>query len=108
VLRPIFLAAVFAALSLPSFAGDRFERRHHDGYRHHSRDWREFDRYSGDVNIVSIPGVGSWSLGSFGRAGSVRFVETTGLQPEPLMIDVRALPGGNECSMENGVCVIRP
>jgi hypothetical protein len=106
VLRPIFLAAAFAAISLPSFAGDRSDVDHRNHRHHHGRDWREFDRYSGDVNIVTIPGVGSWSLGSVGS--SVAFIQTSGIPAEPLMIDVEALPGGNECSMENGVCVIRP
>jgi hypothetical protein len=105
VLRPIFLAAALAAISIPSFAGDRSELRHRGDVRHQSREWREFDRYSGDVDIVSIPGVGSWSLGS---VGSVRYIDATDVRPEPLMIDVDLLPGGNECSMENGVCVIRP
>ncbi|MBB1249535.1 hypothetical protein [Rhizobium sp. G21] len=106
MLRSIFLAAAFAAVSLPSFAGDRSELRHHHKRDFHSRDWRGFDRYSGDVNIVSIPGVGSWSLGSVGS--SIAYVDTIGFRAEPLMIDVGALPDGNECSMENGVCVIRP
>lgn len=103
MLRSVFLAAVVAAISLPSFAGDWSEFRHRDGRRHHGRDWREFNRYSGNIDIVTIPSVGSWSLGS-----SVAYIQTSGIPAEPLMIDVEALPGGNECSMENGVCVIRP
>jgi hypothetical protein len=105
VLRPIFLAAALAAISIPSFAGNRSELRHRGDVHHHSREWGEFNRYSGDVDILSIPGVGSWSRGS---VGSVRYIDATDVRPEPLMIDVDLLPGGNECSMENGVCVIRP
>jgi hypothetical protein len=106
VLRPIFLAAACAALALPALAGDHFERRHHDGRQHRDRPMRDFNRYSGSVDIVRIPGIGTWSRGS--GDSSFAYVETTVIEAEPLMIDVEALPGGNECSMENGVCVIRP
>jgi hypothetical protein len=106
VLRPIFLAAAFAAIALPAFAGDRFDDRHHDRRHHHDRPVRDFNRYSGDVDIYEIPGIGTWSRGS--GSSSITYLGMTGIPAEPLMIDVEALPDGNECSMENGVCVIRP
>lgn len=106
MLRPIFLAAAVAAIALPAVAGDSFEYRGHDRRHHHDRPLRDFDRYSGDVDIVEIPGVGAWSRGS--GNSSITYLGMTGIAAEPLMIDVEALPDGNECSMENGVCVIRP
>ena len=63
---------------------------------------RATNSYSGDVSIAYKPGVGTWSYGT-----------SSTLQTRPLASRSGAkiihLQGGaNDCSMEKGVCVIRP
>ena len=62
---------------------------------------RATNGYSGDVSISYKPGVGTWSYGT-----------TSTLQAGPAArsgLKILHLQGGaNDCSMEKGVCVIRP
>jgi hypothetical protein len=69
------------------------------GYRHDPRN----GRYSGEITIIRIPGIGNWSYGRVGNA-------TTPLRlaPTAKIIDIDMLGRSGECSTENGVCVIRP
>jgi hypothetical protein len=59
--------------------------------------------YSGDVDIYSVPGVGTYSYGE----GSQDVVVTRGV-PTATIIDVNALKPNHACEMQSGVCVIRP
>ena len=59
--------------------------------------------YSGDVDVYSIPGVGTYSYG----AGSSEIL-TTGGVPSAKIIDVKALKPNAACDMQAGVCVIKP
>ena len=64
---------------------------------------RPYGRYSGDVSVVSVPGVGQYSYGTLTR----RLDVTTGI-PNAKIIDVKSAVSRSACSMEAGVCVIRP
>jgi hypothetical protein len=114
----LLAAATMAVLPLSAApAGERLHHRHgiqrisirntvrvverttiHIGHRHHNRGG---DSYSGDVAIYSRPGVGTWSYGTLSNA-----VDTPSLASSAKIIDLRS--GKNDCSMEMGVCVIRP
>lgn len=74
-----------------------------DRYRHRHRIHRETNTYSGDVAVYYRRGVGSWSYGSVSApAGELA------IQPSAKIIDVEKLGPTGACSMENGVCVVRP
>jgi hypothetical protein len=114
----VLAAATMAVLPLSAApAGERFHHRHgiqritirntvrvverttiNIRHRHHNRGR---DSYSGDVAIYSRPGVGTWSYGTLSSV-----VETRSLASGAKIIDLRS--GKNDCSMEMGVCVIRP
>jgi hypothetical protein len=72
-----------------------------DRNRRHHRLHRNVNTYSGDVAIYYRRGVGTWSYGSFDAPES-----TLTLHPSAKIIDLTS--GRNDCSMEKGVCVIRP
>jgi hypothetical protein len=59
--------------------------------------------YSGDVDVYSVPGVGTYSYGQ----GSSEVV-LTGSVPSATIIDVKDLKPNNGCEMQAGVCVIKP
>ncbi|CAN7642421.1 hypothetical protein [Rhizobium sp. LjRoot254] len=59
--------------------------------------------YSGDVDVYSVPGVGTYSYGE----GSSEVV-VTGSAPSATIIDVKTLKPNHACEMQAGVCVIRP
>jgi hypothetical protein len=59
--------------------------------------------YSGDVDIYSVPGVGTYSYGE----GSQDVVVTRGVRSATI-IDVNTLKPNHACQMQSGVCVIRP
>ncbi|MDB5553340.1 MAG: hypothetical protein JWL86_3324 [Rhizobium sp.] len=59
--------------------------------------------YSGDVDVYSIPGVGTYSYGE----GSSDVVVTRSV-PSATIIDVKTLKPNNGCDMQAGVCVIKP
>ena len=63
--------------------------------RHGSR-----DTYSGDVAIVSRPGIGTWSYGA--ARGTIVDVS---LSSTVRIIDLTS--GKTDCAMEKGVCVMR-
>ena len=69
--------------------------------RHRQRAHRQINTYSGDVDVYYRRGVGSWSYGSVGAPMNVDFV-----QPSAKIISLSR--GRNNCSIEHGVCVIRP
>jgi hypothetical protein len=115
------LAVVLAAItSLPADAGERMHR-HHGAQRivvrntvriidrsrtinvlarqRHRR--QDVNTYSGDVAVYWRRGVGTWTYGSVGTP-----IETRAYVPNAKIIDLKS--GKNDCSMENGVCVIRP
>jgi hypothetical protein len=66
---------------------------------------RSFDRntYSGDVDVYSVPGVGTYSYGE----GSSDVVVKRSV-PSAKIIDVKALKPNHACEMQAGVCVIKP
>jgi hypothetical protein len=66
--------------------------------RHHVRG---VDTYSGEVAVSYRSGVGAWSYGT----ASIR-TNRLALQPNAKIVDVSG--GRTGCSMEKGVCVIRP
>lgn len=70
-----------------------------DRLRH--RQHRNVNTYSGDVAVYSRPGVGTWSYGSMSTTAEFEAAE-----PDTKIIDMTG--GKNDCSMEHGVCVIRP
>lgn len=72
---------------------DRSRKRH--------RMHRGVNTYSGDVAVYYRRGVGSWSYGTFDAPASALT-----LHPNAKIIDLTS--GKNDCSMEKGVCVIRP
>lgn len=59
--------------------------------------------YSGDVDVYSVPGVGTYSYGE----GSSDVVVTRRV-PSATIIDVKTLKPNNGCEMQAGVCVIKP
>lgn len=61
----------------------------------------DVNTYSGDIAVYSRSGVGSWS---YGTANTPTDLAETNLTVK--VIDLSK--GGNDCSMEHGVCVIRP
>lgn len=82
-------------------------RRHYhrlDGYRGYRgyRNVRGLNTYSGDVDINYQPGVGTWSYG----AASALQTEAVAERKTVRIIDLKS--SDNDCSMEKGVCVIRP
>jgi hypothetical protein len=70
--------------------------------RHHRHD-REVDTYSGDVDIYSRPGVGTWSYGVMPTDDAIIINA-----PTVKIIDVGTLKPNAACEMQAGVCVIRP
>ncbi len=120
------LVAVAALLTvtaaLDADAGNRLSRHHHhfvkriavktnvrvnnriaitivDGARRH-RIYRN-NAYSGDVTVYYRRGVGSWSYGTIAAPES-----SLALHPNAKIIDLDG--GKTDCSMEKGVCVLRP
>jgi len=79
---------------------DRDNGNHHKRFRNHRR---QVDTYSGDVDIYSKPGVGTWSYGAMPS----RIVVTSGA-PSAKIIDVGKLEPNAACEMQAGVCVIEP
>ena len=65
------------------------------------RAFRDVNTYSGDVAINARNGVGSWSYGTSSAPADLVKTGTT-----LKIIDLTT--GENDCSMEHGVCVIRP
>lgn len=59
--------------------------------------------FSGDVDVYSVPGVGTYSYGG----GSSEVVMTRSV-PSAKIIDVKALKPNQGCDMQAGVCVIKP
>jgi hypothetical protein len=59
--------------------------------------------YSGDVDVYSVPGVGTYSYGE-GYPEAV----VTGSVPSATIIDVKQLKPNHACDMQAGVCVIKP
>lgn len=57
--------------------------------------------YSGDIDIVYRPGVGTWSYGT-----GQRMVVSVSMSSNVKIIDLTR--GKTDCAMEKGVCVIRP
>lgn len=64
---------------------------------------RPYGTYSGNVNIIQVPGLGSWSYGYIGR-----LLRPALEIPSAKIIDVGSALTKSPCSMEAGVCVIRP
>lgn len=128
----VALAGMIAAATLVTCteAGDRWRHRGHPGFHNHNHNHavrrivvrqrvdvrqrvvvkvgrnsgtvvRAANSYSGDVAISYRPGVGTWSYGS---------VSTRQARPaaRPALKIINLQGGGNDCSMEKGVCVIRP
>jgi hypothetical protein len=78
------------------------------GYRIPVNGARNANTYSGDVDIYSVPGVGTYSYGdaiysSIGPDASTR-PRASSLK----IIDVGDIKPNNGCDMQAGVCVIRP
>lgn len=120
------LAAAAALLTVVAAtdadAGGRFSRHHHFvkrvvvrtnvhvdnrvavtfiDRRNRHRVHRAVNTYSGDVAVYYRRGVGTWSYGTVDApAGSLT------LHPNAKIVDLRG--GRTGCSMEKGVCVIRP
>lgn len=118
-----------ASFAAPADAGNRFQRHRHSGFHQHGihrvvvrnridirqrvvinidtkRGHRRhrphaFDTYSGDVDIVYRPGVGTWSYGT-----GQRTVVSVSMSSNVKIIDLTR--GKTDCAMEKGVCVIRP
>jgi hypothetical protein len=115
-------ALLTVTMAIPADAGNRTSRHHHiikrvvvknnirvnnrvaitvvDRRKHH-RVRREVDTYSGDVAVYYRRGVGTWSYGSVEAPAS-----SLARHPSAKIIDLRA--DKSDCSMEKGVCVIRP
>jgi len=78
------------------------------GYRLPVNGARNANTYSGDVDVYSVPGVGTYSYGdaiysSIGPDASTRPRAST-----LKIIDVGDIKPNNGCDMQAGVCVIRP
>lgn len=73
----------------------------HDGYRAY-RNVRGVNTYSGDVDVNYQPGVGTWSYGTTSALQTEAVVESSTVR----ILDLNN--SDNDCSMEHGVCVIRP
>lgn len=74
-----------------------------DTRRHNRRSFSSYGTYSGDVDISVRAGVGQWS---YGTSSTVAPVDAAA--PTLKIIDVGRLKVSDACSMEAGVCVIRP
>lgn len=72
-----------------------------DRNRGRHRMHRRANTYSGDVAVYYRRGVGTWSYGAYEAPARA----LTG-HPNAKIIDLTR--GRNDCSMEKGVCVIRP
>lgn len=70
--------------------------------RHHFRHHRSAGTYSGDVAVIRVRGLGSWSYGYVGQ----RQASALAIQNAKI-IDVETSAGA-ACDMQHGVCVIRP
>jgi hypothetical protein len=114
-------ALLTVTIAIDADAGNRLFRHHHfvkriavktnvrvnnriavtvvDGGRRH-RIYRN-NTYSGDVAVYYRHGVGSWSYGTVAAPES-----SLALHPNAKIIDLNG--GKTGCSMEKGVCVIRP
>ena len=75
-----------------------------DSRRHrHDRRFQSYGTYSGDIAVSWHPGVGQWTYGTYAADPVVESVA-----PALKIIDVGNLKANAACSMEAGVCVIRP
>lgn len=105
--------------------------RHDHGYRHHQRvrvntssvviinvvgnrgyrmpvtSSRGANTYSGDVDVYSVPGVGTYSYGDAVYNGGAE-IPTSTQASSVKIIDVGAIKPNSGCDMQAGVCVIRP
>lgn len=119
----IAVALLMSGASVETYAGERSHGHHHnirkisirtnirivnrnvtyniERGRHRQRAYRQVNTYSGDVAVYYRRGVGSWSYGNVDAPSNVNFV-----QPNAKIISLES--GKNDCSMEKGVCVIRP
>jgi hypothetical protein len=135
-LRSKTLAAVLGLLVATTAvaeanAGERFQRHRNPGFNHHGihrvvvrqrvnvrqkvvinidtrrlrhngyRVVRGANTYSGAVDVSYRPGVGTWSYGV-----PVTRTRSVSIGSAVKIIDLNS--GKNDCSMEKGVCVIRP
>ena len=78
------------------------------GYRMPVNGTRDANTYSGDVDVYSVPGVGTYSYGdavyNTGGADIAASTPTSSVK----IIDVGDVKPNNGCDMQAGVCVIRP
>lgn len=121
------LSATSGLMTAPAaFAGERFrmvnerqDRREHHRIHRHGRDharadterrhrWKRHDRnsYSGIVSVYHRRHVGTWSFATL--RGPVESIDNMRVVPSAKIIDVSKMAPNSGCSMENGVCVIRP
>jgi hypothetical protein len=69
----------------------------------HRHAHRQVNTYSGDVAIYHRRNVGTWSYGTLPTV-----VDERAAPPRAKIIHVDRMGGKTDCSMEKGVCVIRP
>ena len=119
----IAAALLLAVTAAETNAGDRMSRHHHvvkrinirsnirivdrsvtvniERHRPRHRVHNNVNTYSGDVAIYYRRGVGTWSYGVADAPANA-----VAVQPNAKIIDLQG--GKTDCSMEKGVCVIRP
>lgn len=78
------------------------------GYRMPVNSMRDANSYSGNVDVYSVPGVGTYSYGDGVYNGNVPGTLANATTSSVKIIDVTALKPNNGCDMQAGVCVIRP
>jgi len=69
---------------------------------------RDANTYSGDVDVYSVPGVGTYSYGDAVYNGNAPDALANARTSSVKIIDVTAIKPNNGCDMQAGVCVIRP
>jgi hypothetical protein len=78
------------------------------GYRMPVSSMRDANTYSGDVDVYSVPGVGTYSYGNAVYNGHAPDALANATTSSVKIIDVTAIKPNNGCDMQAGVCVIRP
>ena len=110
----------------------RYDRYHQDDWRRHrprvrvstsavvvinvvgNRGYRlpvnspDANTYSGDVDVYSVPGVGTYSYGDAIYNGDGAETSTSTQASSVKIIDVGSIKPNNGCDMQAGVCVRRP
>jgi hypothetical protein len=78
------------------------------GYRMPINGARDANTYSGNVDVYSVPGVGTYSYGDSIYSGVGPDATTSVSTSSVKIIDVGDIKPNNGCEMQAGVCVIRP